>query len=165
VQDRTDLRAVALHPSSATEKYRMADFECLNCNHTWSANVFNVLKFRYGCPLCNDNVSSRVVDASGNKFHSKLEYYFWKQYQSIPGLPTVIRQQRYLSVRRLTCDYFIPELQWWIEVSGTVLLNQGKYSSTIEEKRQITLDKGHRFTVLSSFMEIDAFITKIKDRA
>lgn len=141
---------------------RSASFTCTKCKGLWVADIHNVIKFGYGCPTCNNNVSTRV-EVDGLKFHSKLEYYFWKQYHSNSIPYEIRRQHKYLPSRRLTCDYYIPEKSLWIEVTGGSLLKNKKYSSTIEEKRCIVNQRGDRFVTLTTLADINNFITSLRE--
>ena len=162
-QGRTDLAAIEIHGGSLKGKTIIrptATFECRECGNKWVANFHNVIKFRYGCPPCNDNIGTRV-DINGMKFHSKLEYYFWKQYEESNKPYVLLRQQKYLPSRRLTCDYYIPEKRLWVEITGGVLLNSKRYRDTIEEKRTIILQKNENFITLVTFADINNFINEL----
>ena len=160
--NRLDLKVLSIINGSI-DYNRCGQFRCTTCNNKWIANIHNVIKFRYGCPHCNGNLSKRVVDADGNRFHSKLEHYFWVQYCSSGISYKVLRQQKYTTGRRLTCDFFIPEISTWVEVSGSMMLKRPDYLATIDEKRAIVDGYKHQFIVLSSIPEINQFITTLKD--
>ena len=160
LQGRTDLLAKDIingFQNKTKKKNRHGVFECTTCKANWIADIHNVLKFGYGCPTCNNNVGTKIV-FEDEVFHSKLEFYFWKQFKDRAKKYTLVRQQRYTSNRRLTCDYYIPELQLWIEVTGSYLMKTKKYASTIEEKRRIVEERNERFVALSSFVEINNFL-------
>ena len=142
---------------------RSGIFVCAKCNNEWKADIHNVVKFHYGCPSCNDNIGTRVK-VDGLSFHSKLEYYFWKQYNNKELKFVLLRQQRYLPSRRLSCDFYIPEKRLWVEISGGAMLIQDKYQKTINEKQRIVENKKEQFVVLSTFAEIDRFITTLGEQ-
>lgn len=163
-QNRTDIVCLEIHRQavgSNQHPYRYGTFQCNKCNNIWKANIHNIVKFRYVCPKCNDNLSIRVVDDEGNSFHSKLEFYFWKEIKLKRPKTQVLRQQKYASGRRLTCDYVLPDLNTWVEISGRMMLQRSDYKSSLNHKRKIVEDRGHTFVVLSDTTEINKFIITI----
>lgn len=163
-QGRDDLEVLELYAGSLKDfikKSRYGLFLCTKCGDRWKADIHNILKFGYGCPLCNDNIGSRLV-VDGETFHSKLEFYFWKRYHELNKQYRIMRQERYSPNRRLTCDFYIPQLQLWVEVTGQYLLKNTKYASTIAEKRSIIENKGHTFVTLSTFTEINKFLDQLQ---
>lgn len=165
--ERTDIAAIDIIPgklktSNSKRKYRMGVFRCIRCDNKWQANIHNVLKFRYGCPKCNANISTPVV-VNGQHFHSKLEYYFYYNYKKTNIGYQINRQHKYSPNRRLTCDYYIPDLKVWIEISGGVLLAKDTYRNTITEKNAIVDSLNEQFVVLSTVTEIDNFIKHLKE--
>lgn len=153
---RNDICAIEIK-NGKKRVQRLGYFECTICKNKWWANIHNVIKFNYGCPKCNENVATKIV-IDGNTFHSKLEYYFWKQLNVYKNSLRVIRQQHYLPSRKLTCDFYFPDKQIWVEISGKFLLTKEKYKQTINEKQKIVQDKNEKFVLLTSFTEIDDFI-------
>jgi hypothetical protein len=163
--DRRDLIVRAMHSGSFRSGLRQqahATFQCVVCDNQWKANIHNVIKFSYGCPACNNNISTRI-EVHGEKFDSKLEYYFWKRYKEENISFIVLRQQKYLPTRRLMCDYYIPEKHMWIEITGGFLLKQNKYCTTIDEKKSIVERKGERFITLTTSSDINKLIKKLKE--
>jgi hypothetical protein len=165
---RRDLEVLSITPGrhrteNSPKLSPYGTFRCTSCDHIWSADIHNVLKFRYGCPICNSNVSTPVVTMDG-RFGSKLEYYFWtKASEQLRQTVTIERQVRYLPTRRLTCDFVLSEKNMWIEISGKSLLNQERYKQTIETKREICANEKRQFFCLTSFAEIDNFIDNLKE--
>lgn len=154
---RTDLTVLGITPGH-TKRSAYGQFQCVACKGVWSADLHNVLKFRYGCPPCNDNISSRVY-TSGGTFHSKLEHYFWEQYFRVVGNRDGLRRQvRYSDTRRFTCDFVLPDDKTWVEIAGKRMLSLSKYTQTIATKRQICEDKNRTFVLLTSFTEINNFL-------
>lgn len=156
---RTDLIVKTLYVGDI-DNSRTADFKCIKCEDVWNANIHNVIKFRYGCPKCNNNIGT-FVNVDGITFHSKLEYYFWLTYNQYHIKHAIVRQQKYLPTRRLTCDFYLPELQTWVEITGGVLLRRPSYAKTLQEKRNIITQKNETFVQLQSFAEINKFIKSI----
>lgn len=154
--------AISIEPQKRGKgKQRYARFSCLKCNHIWNANIHNVLRYSYGCPICNANISIPNYDAEGNFFHSKLERYCWEQFKQKCSSLHIIRQYKYLPTRRLSADFYIPSSSTIVEVSGSLLLSHKKYSSTIEEKRTIATSQGKTFVVLTNITEINHYIKSL----
>lgn len=143
---------------------KFAKFNCIKCNHIWDANIHNVLRYSYGCPICNANISVPNYDEEGNYFHSKLERYCWEKFkQQCPGL-NIIRQYKYLPTRRLSADFYIPSSSTIVEVSGSLLLSHTKYSSTIEEKRAIAASQNKSFILLTNIAEINHYVKSLGEQ-
>lgn len=159
--ERYDLTAIELYKGSA-KSGKKALFECTKCNKTWSALINNVIHQGYGCPPCNDNMGSRV-EYNGIKFHSKLEYYFWKQYEH-SGLQYIAdRQKRYCTTRRFTCDFYFPELEYWVEICGKGMMMREKYRINIEAKKKIVKEKNQNLIILEDKPQINHFIQILKE--
>lgn len=160
---RHDLIVEEIYAGSFKKKVRghkYGLFLCRKCGNEWKTLIHSVIKFNVGCPKCNDNIGTRM-EVDGIKFHSKLEYYFWKKYYEEQKPYELLRQHRYLPDRRLTCDYYIPELRVWIEITGGVLLTRRKYCSTLEEKRCIIVQRNEQFVALETIADINNFITSL----
>ena len=144
---------------------RRGTFRCLSCNDTWEALIHNVLKFGYGCPICNSNIGTPCASIDGAKFHSKLERTFWELVQPLvtSGLQ-IDRQVKYLPTRRLTADFYIPTIDTIVEISGTALLKRDRYRTTMIEKRAIAATLGKRHVTLTSIPEINNFITTLQEQ-
>lgn len=138
---------------------RKGVFLCARCNQNWTAFTQNVLKFGYGCPVCNANIAAPVICPIDGKFHSKLEKYFWDELKKRNIHHIVKRQHKYLEIRRLTCDFFISSNKTWVEISGKQMLMHERYKKTLDEKRNIVENiKKERFVVLTSFSDIHNFL-------
>lgn len=162
--NRNDIVLVSLKAGSKN-KSRRGLFRCIKCNHQWDALIHNIIKFRYGCPPCNDNSATRVYDEQYGMFHSKLEYYFWTEALKKQINPNLIQRHiRYDNNRRITCDFVIPSLKIWIEVSGTKFLKNDKYKKTIDEKRKIIENKREIFYNLYTHNDIISCIDLIKQQ-
>lgn len=167
-KQRTDLLVLDILPGNNGTQGRKkcqvhGKFKCVNCQNVWTADIHNVIKFGYGCPTCNDNISTRVYTADG-MFRSKLEYYFWESFQRIIGDVSVVqRQVRYVKARRFTCDYVIPTRNLWIEISGKRLLARSVYYETIQLKRKMCEERGQTFVMLTSIPEIHEFLYNLKE--
>ena len=159
--NRTDIEVHALESRTSQHSQRMGHFTCNTCSHAWKASIHNVVKFGYGCPECNGNMSKPITDSLGNRFHSRLEYYFWIEYHKRGVKFPLVRQQKYTQERRFTCDFALPTNKMWVEVSGTQMLKREKYASTIAWKRQAVLNRQETFVILTSHTEIDQFITSL----
>lgn len=167
-KNRTDLVVLDITPGvratvANAKQSPYGRFRCVACSNIWSADIHNVLKFGYGCPTCNDNISTRVYTPDG-LFRSKLEHYFWETYNRVVGDTIgVLRQVRYTPERRFTCDFVLPDGKTWVEISGKQLLARPSYAKTIATKRQICESKTQIFVVLSSIPEINEFLHNLKE--
>lgn len=165
---RTDIIVLDIIPGTCntaakTKKSPYGTFKCSACENIWEADIHNVIKFGYGCPSCNDNISTRVYTTDG-VFRSKLEHYFWETYARIIGSTNgVQRQVRYNKERRFTCDFVLPDGTTWVEISGKRLLLRSKYAQTIDTKQQICESKNQTFVVLTSIPEIHTFLYNLKE--
>lgn len=154
-----DIRVLAIHTRESSLEHRKGLFACSN-GHEWSASIHNILKFHYGCPYCNYNMS-KPIQVDNIRFHSKLEALAYNVFTGA-GL-TFQRQKRYNKQRRFKCDFYFPSSQTWVEVSGVHLLKWSKYSNSIEAKRRIVEDElGQRFLVLTSYSEFLNFVNITK---
>ena len=163
-QNRTDLCIISLEEKRRVNasnrpvgKYGM--FKCANCNYTWNALIHNVIKFKYGCPICNTNMSIPCTSFDGERFHSKLERYFWEKYCGLYPLNqlTVQRQVKYIKSRRYTCDFMFSDLKVIVEICGTELLKHQSYKDTIEIKNQLAINLNYKFIILTNIPDINQF--------
>ncbi len=160
----TNTIAISIEDSRRSLSGKYAKFNCKKCNHVWNANIHNVLKFSYGCPICNANIAVPNFDNDGNFFHSKLERYCWEKMKECFPTLEITRQHRYLPTRRLSADFYIPSASIIIEVSGRLLIKREKYSSTIEEKRSIAVSQNKTFVVLTNIPEINQYMLSLGDQ-
>jgi hypothetical protein len=161
LNNRTDLSVKNI----TTQRYKYGTFNCTQCGKDWNAIIHNVIKFNYGCPFCNANMSIPVTTPDGVKFHSKLEYYFWQEYYKHNVQHQLLLQQRYSKNRRLTCDFVIPTLYIWIEISGQQMLSHNSYVKTLHEKHTILAKEKPNcsLVVLSSHCDIIDCISLLKE--
>lgn len=138
-------------------------FQCNKCNDTWDANIHNVIKFGYGCPVCNANIGSPCKSEDGIKFHSKLERTFWETVYPLVSAGLVVEKQvRYTPTRRFTADFYIPTISTYVEISGTALLKRQYYTDTMDQKKSIAVEQHREHVVLTSIPQINEFVKRLQ---
>lgn len=110
---------------------------CVVCNHTWFAKPTKLIGANAtGCPKCRTSkgMFGTFVERNGVRFRSRLEsecYDMIATYCRERGY-TFEHQKKYTqSSTNHSCDFYISELQLWIEVSN---IKTPEYVSRIQQK-------------------------------
>ncbi|RWZ87256.1 MAG: hypothetical protein EO766_12080 [Hydrotalea sp. AMD] len=109
--------------------------KCSICNHEWKAKPTKLLgTHATGCPQCRRGVFGTFVEYDGIKFHSILEkdcYIIMTEYCQLTNQQMELQKKYPQSNTNHTCDFYLPKLKLWIEVSG---IKTEKYKSRMQQK-------------------------------
>ena len=105
--------------------------------HVWSATPNAVINKGTGCPYCYSERGGHgtPIYHDGLYFRSHLEYKAYCkliEYTKEKGY-TLELQKRYTTHSKHTCDFYIPEIFTWIEISN---YSSANYMKNISKKRK-----------------------------
>lgn len=132
-------------------------FQC-SLEHTWDYSPSNIIHHKQiDCPVCtpyqyNKQFGKRVV-YNNILFKSKLEadcYILLQEYTSTNEY-SLQHQKRYPGKNKYSCDFYIPELKNWIEVSS---FSNEKYLNRIKTKQSLVFNIQENFIFASSLLEL-----------
>lgn len=127
--------------------------KCNVCNHQWTALPTKLHgKRATGCPVCRSKTGryGKHVICDGIRFRSELErdcYQLLHQFCEEVGYTLELQKKYPQSNTNHTCDFYIPNVQLWIEVSGIV---EGSYKNRIQKKAKWVDDIQESFLFVQS---------------
>lgn len=131
--------------------------QCLDCNYQWKAQPTKLIGSNAtGCPRCRTEMGlfGKFVDYNGIRFRSMLErdcYIYLQGWGEIHGV-TIETQKKYpQSNTNHTCDFFVPELELWIEVSS---IKTKPYMENIIQKHKWVIQHNHTFLFINSYKQL-----------
>ncbi len=129
-------------------------WQCLyDKTHTWKTTPKAILISRTGCPHCYFEIGGRgrPTNVYGKSFRSNIEAKVYKYLVDKFGPPAIELQKRYNIKTKHTCDFYIPSLKVWIEVSNYTDYN---YLKNIKKKEKWVNNRGEKFYFISSSKEL-----------
>lgn len=107
-----------------------------NKDHEWDATPASILYNETSCPYCYGEIGGHgtPTKVDGITFRSRIEAAAYTQLREFVerNSYTLEMQKRYNANTKHTCDFYIPEIKAWIEISN---YTSPTYLKTIRDKK------------------------------
>ncbi len=128
-------------------------------NHEWEATPSNIFVCLTGCPYCYSEAGGRgrPITINGLYFRSQLEYGMYQILLDHFNEDEIEHEKRYSKDTRHTCDFYVPKLKLWIEVSN---YSDAQYMKNINRKRGWIENRHESFVFIQSQSKLKDLLTE-----